>query len=188
MSFLGETYGRLAKELWQGNISDSDFYEVFATSKNDVQIFGVKVLTQALLEHNADLVEFGLYIGHRFGFTANHIELLIKLANEYWHTQHENIVDGLGKLRAPASVDTLYNMARARLAYLEYDEAYALGVKSIWALASIDTIEATLRLVDLLSSGNNILEENAKNRLRRLQQKGQSDAVRDIAKKALANH
>jgi hypothetical protein len=77
-------------------------------------------------------------------------------------------------------------MALARFPYLDYDDAFALGVKCIWALGRIQTEEAVARLTDLLSCGNTILEENAAEQLARIERGSQSQAIRDAATRALA--
>ena len=188
MSSLADTYVRLAGDLWTGKVSDAGLFAAFSTSPANVKSFGLTVLQDAFATRDSVLVELGLYIGHRFGFTDGHLGVLIELARADWHAQHENVVDGLAKLRAPSAIDTLYMTALARLDYLDYDEAFALGVKCIWALGSIKAEEAVARLGDLLSSGNDILAENAVSQLSRIQDEGdegESELLRGVARKAL---
>jgi PBS lyase HEAT-like repeat len=185
MSLVSKEQWQLAQALAAGRVSEKAFCESLSTNVEDVPGIGLQLLRKASDEHDADGVEFGLYLGHRFGFTEGHLPILLHLAGEDWHTQHENVVDGLARLRAPSSIATLYRTALARLDYLDYDEAFALGVKCIWALGSINSEEAVARLEDLLSCGNGILVENVVNQLSRLQDEAESDVLRAAARKAL---
>jgi len=186
MSSLADTYIRLAGNLWTGKVSDAEFCAAFSTSVVDVKGFGLRVLQEAVATQDGVLVELGLYVGHRFGFTDEHLGVLMILAGADWHTQHENTVDGLAELRAPSSIDTFYRTATARFDYLDFDEAFALGVKCIWAMGNIASVEAVARLGDLLSCGNDILVENAVTQLSRLQDEAESEVVRDAATKVLS--
>lgn len=186
MSSLPDTYIQLAPNLWTGKVSEAQFCEAFSTSPAEVKGLGLMVLQESLQRQDAVLVELGLYIGHRFGFTDGHSAILMSVVEADWHSQHENAVDGLAKLGDPSSVDTLYTTATARFDYLDYDDAFALGVKCVWAMGSVATVEAAARLGDLLSCGNHILVENAMKQLYRLQDEAESEDVRGAATKALS--
>ena len=85
-----------------------------------------------------------------------------------WHTQHENIASILQELKAPESVDCLYQAAVVDLDYLDYDEAYALAVKCAWALGAIRTEQAKEKLHMLAKSENPVKRDAALYQLKRL--------------------
>lgn len=170
MSSVSSEHWQLASALAAGRISNQEFCDALSTKADDAAALGFRWLKTALAEHDPEGVEFGLFIGHRFGFIESHLQVLLRLADEGWHTQHENVVDGLAVLHSPLSVDTLYRTALARFEYLEYDEAFALGVKCIWALGALKSEDAVVRLRELSSCGNQILEENARAQLARLRE------------------
>lgn len=165
----------IPKDCWEsaagllaGKLSEVEFCEAIGTTIERVEEDGLRLIGEACAARDADAVELGLFIGHRFGFTERHLGVLLELAEADWHQRHEDVVDGLAKLRAPSSVESLARLATARFAYLAYDEAFALGVKAIWALGKIGTGEAVARLRELQRCGNAVLEENATRQLTRI--------------------
>ena len=185
MSLVSEQQWQLAVGLVAGTMSEKTFCDSMATTAEDMPGLSFQLLRKSSDEHDAAGVEFGLILGHRFGFTDEHLAVLLHLAGEGWHIQHENVVDALAKFRNPSSIDTLYRAALTRHDYLDYDEAFALGVKCIWALGRINSEEAVARLGDLMSCGNNILVENAMNQLSRILDGSESETLREAARKAL---
>jgi hypothetical protein len=71
------------------------------------------------------------------------------------------------KLKSPQTIECLYKTALTQFDYLEFDEAFALAVKCIWALGDINTIEARQKLELLTQSENKIIKENAIQQLNR---------------------
>lgn len=102
---------------------------------------------------------------------SNYNGILNKLIVSTWHEQHENIAMLLQKFKSPTSVDVLYETATKEFKYLEYDEAYALAVKCIWALGDIGTEQAKEQLELLLNSSNHIIKENAQKQIDRIKSK-----------------
>lgn len=181
MSFVSEREQRLILDLLSGRISEEDFYREFPTNPGEVSAVALAMLQRALQERDPVGAEFGLYLAHRFGITNNFLDVLLALANVPWHQRHEDVIEGLAALKNPASVDALYQAALARHPYLEYDDAFALGTKSIYALGAIETREAVSRLGELLHCGNSILETEAKAQLKRIAKAGRSDSARNAA-------
>ena len=99
---------------------------------------------------------------------SNYSDVLNKLIVSTWHEQHENIAMLLQKNRDEFSVNYLYEEINLKLAYLEWDDNYAFGVKCIWALGEIGTKEAKEKLKILAESKNKIIKDNAINQLNRL--------------------
>jgi hypothetical protein len=175
---LAEELRRLGGDLVTGKVSDTQFFAAFQTSAEDAPQFGLRVLRQALSEHDARLVDFGAYVGHRFGFVQEHAELLMQLAEAPWHQSHENIVFGLNKLRDARSVDVLCRTTRAKYAYLEYDDTFSLGVKCIWGLAAIADQRALDCLDQLASSGNEVYRDSVIQQLTRVLMKPATEQTR----------
>ena len=70
---------------------------------------------------------------NRFGFTPEHLPLLLELASAEWHHSHEDVVWYLGDYRGPVVVNALIrDGVDAR--YLGFDESRALARKAVWAL------------------------------------------------------
>lgn len=127
-----------------------------------------ELLEVALLEKEADDVEYLLTaIFHLELFAEDYVDILCKLMNETWHFQHENIAMIFQKIKSPKTIDCLYNAALTQFEYLEFDEAFALAVKCIWALGDINTLESKEKLKLLTQSENKIIKDNAINQLNR---------------------
>lgn len=186
MSSVSEHERRLILDLLMGRVSEDDFYRDLPCKPGEASELGLAMLRRAVEERDPVGVEFGLYLGHRFGISQKYLDVLLLLAGENWHERHEDVIDGLAKLDSPESVDVFYRAALVKHPYLEYDEAYALGVKCIYALGKIQTLEAVVRLGELLRSGNSVLESEAGAQLARIERLGKSETVRVAARDALA--
>ena len=81
--------------------------------------------------------------------------------NESWHFQHENIASIFQKIKSPKTTDSIYKAAHTQFEYLEYDEAFALAVKCVWALGDIHTPESREKLELLAQSEEEIIRTNA---------------------------
>ncbi|MHB8065639.1 MAG: hypothetical protein ACYDG2_23975 [Ruminiclostridium sp.] len=146
--------------------------EVFAKdftvdiSKNPRYI--CELLETALFEHEANDVEYLLTaIFHFKLFIEDYVDILCKLISETWHFQHENIASIFQKIKSPKTVECLYKTALTQFEYLEFDDAFALAVKCIWALGDINTTESREKLILLTQSENEIIKDNATNQLNR---------------------
>jgi PBS lyase HEAT-like repeat len=186
MSSVSKREGQLILDLLLHRVSEEDFYREFPSKPDEANELGLAMLRRAAGERDPVGVEYGLYLGHRFGITRSYLDVLLVLADADWHERHADVVDGLAKLREPVSVDVLYRAALVQHYYLEYDEAYSLGVKCIYALGDIQTPEAVDRLRKLLSSGNGVLESEAAAQLDDIEKTGKLEAVRIAARDALA--
>jgi hypothetical protein len=165
-----------------GRRSEADLFVALGTTRDGATTVGLELLRQGLNEHDADAVEFGMYLGSRFGMSREYLESLLVLASEPWHHSHEDIVVSLMEFKSPETVEVLYRTALARFPYLEYDDAYALGVKCIHALAAIGTCDAISCLGELARSGNPVLEAKATKQLARLATSAPTDDARVLAR------
>jgi hypothetical protein len=188
MSAVSERELSLILDLLLSRISEDEFHRQFPIVPGAASAAGLAMLQRAVQTPDPVGVEFGLYLGHRFGISPEYLDVLIALAGASWHERHEDVVDGLAKLKAPTSVDALYGLALAKYTYREYDDACSLGVKSIRALGAIQSVEAVERLAALLRCGNDILVSQAERQLLRMECSGASETVRDAARRILASH
>jgi hypothetical protein len=117
-------------------------------------------------------IEFGLYLGHHFGFAPEQLAVLCELAKADWHQRHEDVVDALSQLNLPGSEEALYAAATSRHAYRDYDESESLGVKATWALSKLQTLGAIETLGALLRDDRAILCSEARQRLEDLARSG----------------
>lgn len=96
------------------------------------------------------------------------LPILIRLIQEPWHQMHEDIASTLQwDIPSPKAIEVLYKTALTKFDYLDFDEAYALAVKCIWALGDINTPESMEKLELLAESKNKIIRKNAKAQLKR---------------------
>ena len=91
--------------------------------------------------------------------------ILCELLKEHWHQRHEDIVMLLDAIKDNSSVDILYETA---LNIPDYDEGRSLAKKCIWALGSINTLEAKINLKLLCDVNDPIIKEAATKELIRL--------------------
>jgi len=129
-----------------------------------------EMLAYMIETKNGDQLELSLYVLFMFeAWNESFVELLNQLLDCDWHTRHEDVAMLLQKLKHPSSIDVLYKTVPKVFPYLEYDEAFALAVKCIWALGDIGTEAALKRLNSLLSSENEIIVSNAKHQISRIE-------------------
>lgn len=91
------------------------------------------------------------------------VELYIKLFNETWHSNHENIALYFQMIRNPLATDILYKTATRN--DIEQFDYKPLSRKCTWALADIGTEKAKDYLIKLSFCGDKVVEEFAKKRL-----------------------
>jgi hypothetical protein len=186
MSFVGERERGLILDLLRGQIREDDFYREFRIKPGEASSTGRAMLVRASQERDPAGVEFGLYLGHRFGVSEEYLDVLLGLACEPWHERHEDVIDALAKLKAPRSVEALYRTALTTFPYREYDEFNSLGTKCVRALGAIQTKEAIIQLGNLMANGGPILEGEAQAQLRRIEGEGSSEVARETAREILA--
>jgi hypothetical protein len=133
----------------------------------DGRALGLRLLRDAVERQDGLDVEMALVLGAKFGFTVDHLDLLVQLASTGWHHKHEDVVSALGQLRSPAAVPALYHAAWWVPDYLDFDESRALAVKAIWALGGTPGPEAEQALKQLLSAEGEVVHEAARAQLAR---------------------
>lgn len=92
--------------------------------------------------------------------------MLIEVLSEEWHTSHEDIAWELGRMQLREAVPALLHVTKWVPSYLKFDEARALAVKAIYSLALIPGDEAVEALRQISQYDNELLAENARERLR----------------------
>jgi hypothetical protein len=143
--------------------SPEDVLRHFGTT--DGRALGLRLLSDAVDRQDGLDVEMALIVCATFGFTMDHLDLLVQLASADWHHKHEDVVSALGQLRAPAAVDALCHDAWWIPDYLDFDESRALAVKAVWALGGTPGAEAEQALKQLLSAEGEIVREAARAQL-----------------------
>ena len=142
-------------------------FKVDVTRKPD---YILKLLETAYRERNSTDVECSLIVAYRYSlFSQEYVSILVRLIESDWHYKHEDIAFALQKLKSPKAVECLYRTALKRFPYLDYDDAYALAVKCIWALGDTNTAESREKLKLLSKSDNEIIRENAIKQIERYQ-------------------
>lgn len=186
MSFVGERERGLILDLLRARIREDEFYRAFPLEPGEGSGAGRAMLVRAIQERDAMGVEFGLYLGHRFGISEEYLDVLLGLAGESWHERHEDVIDALAKLQSPRSIETLVRTAMTKFPYREYDESNSLGVKCIRALGAMQSRDALFRLGDLVVSGDPNLEREAEAQLQRIESQSPSEDTRVAAREVLA--
>jgi len=141
------------------------FSRAFGVS--DGVTLSLELLRDAVTRRDATDVELALVVGFTFGFTDDHLSLLIDLCFADWHHSHEDAVSALADLGSSASVDALVHAAECVPGYLEFDEARALATKAVGALGVISGDASTNALEALTASESTIVARNATAQLER---------------------
>jgi hypothetical protein len=131
----------------------------------DGRALGLSLLNDAVDRHDSMDLEMALIVCFTFGFTMDHLDMLVQLATADWHCKHEDVVSALARLQAPAAVDVLYHAAWWIPEYLDFDESRALAIKAVWALGGTPGFEAEQALMRLVTAGDEIVREAAKTQL-----------------------
>ena len=143
-----------------------EFLRRFRAS-TDGQKLSHELLIEAIESQDPTDVELSLVVGFIFGFTEQHLSVLLSLAPAPWHISHEDVISALGSLKTPKAVEALRGATKWIPDYLDYDENRALAVKAIWALGSIEGLEAEAALSELMHDPDPILASNATKQMKR---------------------
>ncbi|MEU6562016.1 HEAT repeat domain-containing protein [Nocardia nova] len=130
-------------------------------SESDGKKLGLRLISSAVAEKSADDLELSLIVANLFGFDSSHLDVLIQLASDDWHHQHEDIVVTLGSLGSPKAVDVLLRSTRWAPEYM-VDDGAALARKAVYALGKIPGPESEAALVQLAESDEEVLRRTAK--------------------------
>jgi hypothetical protein len=152
-------------DLAIGRMSTENFIAKFGVDPRTDHEFVRQELECALNKKSARDVELAMILAHRFVLCASWSTMLAELLHADWHISHEDVASALQDIRDPSTVDALYEAALKRHPYLDYDEAFALAVKCIWALHDIGTGPAREKLALLAQSDNEVIRRNAIKRL-----------------------
>ncbi len=158
----------LIRSYMKKAITEEQFLNNFTENVQTNSVYMLKLLKLAYKENNEKDVDYLLFVVCAFNLiTEEYIGLLCKLMNSTWHHSHEDIASIFQAFRFPQTVECLYKTALTQFEYLEYDEAFALAVKCIWALGDINTPESRDKLKLLAQSENEIIKRNAIDQLNR---------------------
>lgn len=127
------------------------------------------IIERAAGDRSSEDLVCAMIIGHTFGFSPAHEDILCRLAWENWHWSHEAIVSALQdcEFEDERCIDALFHLAQFVPAYLEFDDARALAVKAIWAIGGIAGDLSDSRLEALAQSSSPRLKQVAEEQLSR---------------------
>ena len=118
----------------------------------------INELSVAQDTRNAWLLEDLLSIAMRDGADVRFTDILTRLIKAKWHDRQEDIVWLFEKIKDPASVETIYEVA---INIPDYDDGRGLARKCIWALGAINSKEAIEKLELLYHMNDPIIKEVA---------------------------
>src|ERR1700731_4568433 len=97
---------KLVYHLRNKKITREQFFsETGITS--DGKSFALQFLKEAVAKKDRVNVEVGLGLAFEFGFSPEHVDILINLVQADWHISHEDVVSALDDLSDPKAVDAL---------------------------------------------------------------------------------
>jgi len=128
---------------------------------------GLHLLERAVAKRGAEDVEGALLVCNRFGFTPEHLPLLLELASTEWHHSHEDVVWYLGDYQGPEVVNALIRATEWIPEYLRFDESRALARKAVRGLGRQPDEKARDALLRLAASDHEIIRTDALKQLER---------------------
>lgn len=143
------------------------------------------LLQDALSDEDAEAAELGIGLLNRFGASSEFLPVLQRLLRAPWHTRHEDIVGLFEALGDPRVVSSLFDMARSRFAYREWDDGRALERKCIFLIRKLGTPDAVARLIDLSRDADPFVVAEAVERLREVAERSPAPELRAAAAAAL---
>lgn len=156
--------------LMMDRISKNKFLRLTGVKKNYLSDEILELLEVSFIEKSSQKTEIAIYLVFKYELLSKkYVVTLNSLLVSDWHEQHENIAMLLQEAKNVSSVEFLHKAIGLNLNYLDYDEAYALEVKCIWALGDIGNDEAKEKLQHLVESRNKIISSNAKKQLSRIE-------------------
>jgi hypothetical protein len=147
-------------------ISKEEFASRFPSALQDGKL-AAELLHAATATQNAEDLQCTLLVGFTFGFTPEHRDILVYLANADWHHSHEDIVEALEEWPVAETVEALFQATLWIPKYLDFDDSRALAVKAIWAIGKVPGPLAEEKLAELARSSDPILQANANKQLGR---------------------
>ena len=171
----------LIRALYDRKVTPSDFANRYPIPIEQLPTLGSRILDESFLTRDAEDVRTGLRMGWALKTTLGeeYEDVLLRLSAEPWHFSHEDVATALDELclRDPRVANAFRTLATSSYPYLKWDDNYALGVKCIWGLGNMGTVEAIEVLGDLLKLDNPIFDENVEEQLDKIEGKQPSEAV-----------
>lgn len=150
-------------KFYNGLLNRTDYFDNYWDQLPKEGLFHFKNETLSLLRNNlsnkdAKGLSNTLAIILHDGADSDYTDILLQLLDEKWHISEEDIVVVLELIKAPESIDKLYEVA---VNVPDYDDMRALAKKCMWALSAIRTPAAIQKLQLLQCSDDPIIKENA---------------------------
>ena len=146
---LGLVSGSVSPDVFRGEVAR-------LTGVGDMVLLSRQMLESAAFGCDSMLVECGVAVGHRFGFSMESIRVLNVLLESKWHVKHEDIVDAIGNAGMSDSVPYLARALSQALPYMQYDCGRSFRRRVLWALYKIGTVEAVVVLERVREEGRSI--------------------------------
>lgn len=174
-SFFGQEFDRLLPYVFAvfGIVGFTTFIslkrlpsvgEIGASGETTIAMI-LQQLENTLARKDSDAIEENLTELFKAGLSIEAGPTLVKILSEDWHSEHEDIVRWLQKIKYPLACETLFSAATKQFSYLDYDECFGLARKCTWALADIGTSEAKAFLLILAEDSNPYIARYAKKRI-----------------------
>lgn len=116
------------------------------------------ILKETIENRDAHGLSCILAVIYNDGADKDYTDILLSLLDEQWHSSEEDIVEILGLIKDPKSVDKLFEVA---VNVPDYDDMRALAKKCMWALSAINSEDSIEKLRLLQKSSDQIINENA---------------------------
>ena len=136
----------------------SDIWNEFPKGGFQFKNFLLPSLVENLTKKDSKALSCTLACIFYDGADKDYTQTLLDLLEEKWHTSEEDIVEILGQIRDPKSIEILYKIA---LVVPDYDEMRALAKKCLNALRSINTADAREKVIQIGAMNAPIIKEFA---------------------------
>ena len=122
-------------------------------------------ILKAIEAKDGNALELAVNLAFQAGLPNDLSDIFAETLLMPWHRRHEDLSSALQEMKAPNSVNALFQAALSHHAYLDHDEFFGLARKCAWALADIGTPEAKERLQELARYENGVIAGYAQKRL-----------------------
>ncbi len=156
----------LINSLYLGKINKNEFLQIYFEGKSPDSKRLSELLKKGIVNEDRDIIEEAIVLLYTNSFPnslfTNHLSELL-LAQ--WHTKHEDIVSLLKDIANLNTIESLYEVTKLKLEYLDYDDTFQLARKSIKALSQINDKNAISKLKLILNDENEVISNYAKKEL-----------------------
>ncbi|WP_374950992.1 HEAT repeat domain-containing protein [Mucilaginibacter sp.] len=147
------------EEFYSQLLEDKIYFDDFPKGRlSQFKSKTLPLLKKNVRERDQNGLSATLAVIYYDGGDQDYTDILLNLLDQKWHILIEDIVEVLGKIKDPKTVNKLYEVA---INVPDWDEMRGLAKKCMWALSAIGTPEAIKKLEQLQSMDDWIIKENA---------------------------